>query len=62
MWPGRVSNPGPLALESNTLRTALCGPAEFQVELGLRWASNPALSAILARSHVDASVVVAMVQ
>ena len=27
MWPDRVSNPGPLALESDALPTALCGPA-----------------------------------
>ena len=27
MWPDRVSNPGPLALESNALLTALPGPA-----------------------------------
>ena len=27
MWPGRVSNPGPLVYESDALPTALCGPA-----------------------------------
>ena len=27
MWPDRVSNPGPLALESDVLPTVLCGPA-----------------------------------
>ena len=27
MWPDRVSNPGPLAPESNALLTALHGPA-----------------------------------
>ena len=27
MWPDRVSNPGPLALESDALPTALRGPA-----------------------------------
>ena len=27
MWPDRVSNPGPLALKSDELLTALCGPA-----------------------------------
>ena len=27
MWPKRVSNRGPLALESDVLPTALCGPA-----------------------------------
>ena len=27
MWPDRVSNPGPLALESDALPIALCGPA-----------------------------------
>ena len=27
MWPGWVSNPGPLDLESDALPTALCGPA-----------------------------------
>ena len=26
MWPDRVSNLGPLALESEALPTALCGP------------------------------------
>ena len=29
MWPDRVSNPGPLALESDALPTALRGPAKF---------------------------------
>ena len=27
MWPGRISNPGPLAHESEALPTALRGPA-----------------------------------
>ena len=27
MWPGRVSNPGPLTYESGALPTALGGPA-----------------------------------
>ena len=27
MWPDRVSNPGPLALESDVLLSALHGPA-----------------------------------
>ena len=27
MWPDRVSSPGPLALESDALQTALRGPA-----------------------------------
>ena len=27
MWPDGVSNPGPLAHESDALPTALCGPA-----------------------------------
>ena len=27
MWPDRVSNPGPLALESDALPIALCSPA-----------------------------------
>ena len=27
MWPERVLNPGPLALVSDTLLTALCSPA-----------------------------------
>ena len=27
MWPDRVSNPGPLAYESDALLTALRGPA-----------------------------------
>ena len=26
MWPDRVSNPGPLILESDALPTALCDP------------------------------------
>ena len=29
MWPDRVLNPGPLALESEALPTALRGPAHF---------------------------------
>ena len=29
MWPGRVSNPGPLTYESGALPTALRGPASF---------------------------------
>ena len=29
MWPDRVSNPGPLALESDMLPTALRGPAKL---------------------------------
>ena len=28
MWLDRVSNPGPLALESDALPTALCGPTK----------------------------------
>ena len=28
MWPDRVSNPGPLTLESDALPTALRGPAD----------------------------------
>ena len=28
MWPDRVSNPGPLALESDALQTALRGPTK----------------------------------
>ena len=31
MWPDRVSNPGPLALESEALPTALRGPAQIDV-------------------------------
>ena len=27
MWPDRVSNPGPLTLESHAIPTALSGPA-----------------------------------
>ena len=27
MWPDRVSNPGPLVLESDAVPTALCDPA-----------------------------------
>ena len=30
MWPDRVSNPGPLAHESDALPTALRGPATRQ--------------------------------
>ena len=33
MWPDRVSNPGPLAFESDALLTALRCPAE-PLELG----------------------------
>ena len=29
MWPDRVSNPGPLALESDALLTAARGPAQY---------------------------------
>ena len=29
MWPDQVSNPGPLALESDALRTALCCQASY---------------------------------
>ena len=31
MWPARVSNPGPLAMESDALSTALRGPVKIQV-------------------------------
>ena len=30
MWPDRVSNPGPVALEPDALPTALRGPALLQ--------------------------------
>ena len=30
MWPGRVSNPVPLALESDALPTELSGPAKLK--------------------------------
>ena len=35
MWPDRISNPGPLALESDALPTALRGPAilNYKTEL-----------------------------
>ena len=33
MWPDRVLNPEPLALESNALPTALCGPAPREMTL-----------------------------
>ena len=32
MWSDRVSTPGPLALESDALPTALCGPAQEGVK------------------------------
>ena len=31
MWPDRVSNSGPLALESDRLPAALCSPASFHL-------------------------------
>ena len=34
MWLDRVSNPGPLAIESYALLTGLCSPA-YQVEIDL---------------------------
>ena len=34
MWPDRVSNPGPLALESDALSKALRGPAKVKIK---RW-------------------------
>ena len=30
MWPGRISNPGPLAFESDALPTTLRGPTFFR--------------------------------
>ena len=36
MWPDRVSNPGPLALESDALPTALRGPARVKREMRIR--------------------------
>ena len=33
MWPDRVSMPGPLALESDALPTALRGPARAFVKV-----------------------------
>ena len=33
MWPDRISNPGPLALEPDALPTALRGPAHKQCTL-----------------------------
>ena len=33
MWPDRVSNQGPLALESDLLPTALHGPSKFYEKL-----------------------------
>ena len=32
MWPDRVLNPGPLALVSDAIPIALCGPAPIQVK------------------------------
>ena len=42
MWPDRVSNPGPLALESDALPTALRNPAICAVSMGtdLKMKSN----------------------
>ena len=36
MWPGRVSNPGPLALESDALPTALRGGAQCKSPVNFR--------------------------
>ena len=35
MWPDWVSNPGPLALESDALPTALCGLATEKGKLNI---------------------------
>ena len=40
MWPDPVSNPRPLAHESDALPTALCGPADMSV-------SNPLVTCTL---------------
>ena len=32
MWSDRVSNPGPLTLESDALPTALCDPAFYIIK------------------------------
>ena len=34
MWPDRVSNPGPLALEADALPTELRGPVDIKIESG----------------------------
>ena len=36
MWPNRLSNPGPLAFESDALPTVLCGPAYIVISYSLR--------------------------
>ena len=35
MWPGRVSNPGPLTYESGALPTVLRGPASGSSETSM---------------------------
>ena len=35
MWPDWVSNPGSLALKSDVVPTALCGPAQQEAEIFL---------------------------
>ena len=37
MWPDRVSNSGPLTLESDALPTALRGPAKTEEEVGKQY-------------------------
>ena len=37
MWPDRVSNPGPLALESDALPTAPRGPAIIIIIIIIIW-------------------------
>ena len=47
MWPSRVSNPGPLALESDALPTALANwHSEFFVTARKRRLSSPLLSRV----------------
>ena len=36
MWPDRVSNPGPPALESDALPTAIRGPANLHVHYNVQ--------------------------
>ena len=41
MWPGRVSNPGPLTYESGALPIALRGPAHIDIEGKCEWVTRP---------------------
>ena len=58
MWPEQVSNPGPLALESDALLTALRSPALTPIEKGGkhengRVASPEVVQFSLKRRHPD---------